>query len=121
MSRAIKARNEAPDRIVLIIDGDSHYEKLHQKYLPYAQHGADFFHVCKYLRDAACGICGDRRRKTAFVKAAKDLFVERQSRSGHRVAEHGIFCKFRSEEPAQSLVAKPSKRPSTTSATAPHD
>ena len=76
LSRAIEARNEAPDRVVLITDGDPHYEKLHQKYLPDAEHVVDFFHVCEYLWDAACGLRDEHHDKKAFVGAAKDLLLD---------------------------------------------
>lgn len=69
---------DQPDRLLFLTDGAPHYETLHQRYLPQAEHIVDYYHVCEYLWDAAAAIHNDRTQRLSWVRLVKSFLLEGQ-------------------------------------------
>jgi len=65
-----------PERLLFLTDGAGHYETLHKRYLPQAEHIVDYYHVCEYLWDAAAAIHGERVERISWVRLVKSFLLE---------------------------------------------
>lgn len=68
------ARDDPPDKILLLTDGARDYEDLRDEHLPEeVDHVIDYYHVCEYIWRAARGVHDDREDIEAWVGMLKGL------------------------------------------------